>query len=160
MIGFAIQLSNLVGLPLDHVGTAAVGFRIEYFLMLEAYKIGEIIPKRVERPYFPYAGAVVLAPKLGVHENIAVLDFKAMYQNIMIIHNVSPDTYVPPSETMPPNEVNIAPDVSHRFRKEPADFYKEVLSSLIATRDQIRPRLSKLNPKTMEYGFWMLVRRL
>jgi DNA polymerase I len=151
MLGFAIQLSNLVGLPLDHVGTAAVGFRIEWFLMREAYKIGELIPKRVERPYFPYAGAVVLAPKPGVHENIAVLDFKAMYPNIMIIHNVSPDTYVPSSEPAPPSGMNVAPEVGHRFRKEPSGFYKEVLSSLIATRDQIRPKLSKLDQKSMEY---------
>jgi DNA polymerase I len=151
MLSFAMQLSSLVGLPLDHVGTAAVGFRVEWYLMREAYKIGELIPKRVERPYIPYVGAVVLAPKPGLHENIAVLDFKAMYPNIMITHNVSPDTYVPLSESEPPSGVNIAPEVGHRFRKEPSGFYKEVLSSLIATRDQIRPKLSKLNPKSMEY---------
>jgi len=151
MLSFAIQLSSLVGLPLDHVGTAAVGFRVEWYLMREAYKIGELIPKRIERPYIPYTGAVVLAPKPGVHENIAVLDFKAMYPNIMITHNVSPDTYVPPSEPEPKGGVNVAPEVGHRFCKEPSGFYKEVLSSLIATRDQIRPRLSRLDPKSSEY---------
>jgi len=151
LLSFAMQLSRLVGLPLDHVGTAAVGFRVEWFLMREAYRIGELIPKRVERPYIPYVGAVVLAPKPGVHENIAVLDFKAMYPNIMITHNVSPDTYVPPSEPEPPGGVNVAPEVGHRFRKEPPGFYKEVLSSLIATRDQIRPKLGRLDPKSSEY---------
>jgi len=151
MLGFGMQLSSLVGLPLDHVGTAAVGFRVEWFLMREAYKIGELIPKRVERPYFPYVGAVVLAPKPGVHENIAVLDFKSMYPNIMITQNVSPDTYVSPSEPEPKGGVNVAPEVKHCFRKEPPGFYKEVLSSLIAIRDQIRPRLSKLNPESPEY---------
>lgn len=151
MLSFAMQLSCLVGLPLDHVGTAAVGFRVEWYLMREAYKIGELIPKRVERPYIPFVGAVVLAPKPGVHENIAVLDFKAMYPNIMITHNVSPDTYVPMSEPEPRDGVNVAPEVGHRFRKEPPGFYKEVLSSLIATRDQIRPKLGKLDPKGSEY---------
>jgi len=151
MLGFAVQLSSLVGLPLDHVGTAAVGFRVEWFLMREAYKIGELIPKRVERPYFPYVGAVVLAPKVGVHENIAVLDFKAMYPNIMITYNVSPDTYVSQSEPEPEGGVNVAPEVKHRFRKEPPGFYKEVLSSLIATRDQIRPRSGRLSSASSEY---------
>ncbi len=151
MLDFAIQLSNLVGLPLDHVGTAAVGFRIEWFLMREAYKIGELIPKRVERPYIPYAGAVVLAPRAGVHENIAVLDFKAMYPNIMIIRNVSPDTYLAPSEPEPSSGVNVAPEVGHRFPKEPSGFYKEVLSGLIASRDEIRPKLSRFDPKSPEY---------
>jgi len=151
MLSFAMQLSSLVGLPLDHVGTAAVGFRVEWYLMREAYRIGELIPKRVERPYFPYVGAVVLAPKPGLHENIAVLDFKAMYPNIMITHNVSPDTYVPLSESEPPGGVNVAPEVKHRFRREAPGFYKQVLSSLIAHRDQIRPKLSRLDPKSPEY---------
>jgi DNA polymerase I len=151
MLSFAMQLSSLVGLPLDHVGTAAVGFRVEWYLMREAYKIGELIPKRVERPYFPYVGAIVLAPKPGLHENIAVLDFKAMYPSIMITQNVSPDTYVPMSEPEPPGGVNVAPEVKHRFQREPPGFYKQVLSSLIAHRDQIRPKLIRLDPKSPEY---------
>jgi DNA polymerase I len=151
MLGFAMQLSSLVGLPLDHVGTAAVGFRVEWYLMREAFRIGEVIPKRVERPYFPYVGAVVLAPKPGLHENVAVLDFKAMYPSIMIAYNVSPDTYVPSSESAPKEGVNVAPEVGHRFRKEPEGFYKQVLSSLITYRDQIRPRLTRLNPQSSEY---------
>ena len=151
MPSFDMQLSSVGRLPLDHVGTAAVGFRVEWFLMREAYKIGELIPKRVERPYIPYMGAVVLAPKPGLHENIAALDFKAMYPNIMITQNVSPDTYVPPSEPEPKGGVNVAPEVKHRFRKEPPGFYKEVLSNLIATRDRIRPKLSQLDPKSQEY---------
>ena len=151
MLDFAIQLSNLVGLPLDHVGTAAVGFRVEWFLIRRAYEIGELIPERVERPYFPYAGAVVLEPKPGVHENIAVLDFKAMYPNIMITQNVSPDTYVPLTEPEPPSGVNVAPEVNHRFRTEPPGFYKRVLSHLIGVRDEIRPKLGKLSPKSAEY---------
>jgi len=151
MLDFAMQLSNLVGLPLDHVGAAAVGFRVEWFLIRRAYKISELVPVRVERPYFPYAGAVVLEPKPGVHENIAVLDFKAMYPNIMITQNVSPDTYISPNEPEPPSGVNIAPEVNHRFRTEPPGFYKKVLSDLISVRDEVRPKLAKLSPGSMEY---------
>ncbi len=151
MLDFAMQLSNLVSLPLDHIGTAAVGFRVEWFLIREAHRIGELVPKRVDRPYFPYAGAVVLEPKPGVHENVAVLDFKSMYPNIMIAHNVSPDTYVPTGEPEPPCGVDVAPEVEHRFRREPSGFYKEVLSHLIAARDGVRSKLRKLDPKSAEY---------
>lgn len=151
MLDFAMQLSSLVGLPLDHVGTAAVGFRVEWYLIKEAYKIGELVPKRIERPYIPYVGSVVLEPKPGLHENVAVLDFKAMYPNIIIAENLSPDTYIPPSEPEPPGGVNVTPEVKHRFRKEPDGFYKEVLSSLIAVRDEIKLKLKKLDPKSAEY---------
>jgi DNA polymerase I len=151
MLDFAVQLSNLVGLPLDHIGTAAVGFRVEWFLIRHAQKIGELVPKRIEQPYIPYVGAVVLKPKPGIHENIAVLDFKAMYPNIMCAYNISPDTYISPSELEPPSGVNVAPEVKHRFRVEPPGFYKKVLSQLIAVRDEIRSKLKRLDPKSTEY---------
>jgi len=151
MFDFAVQLSQLVGLPIDQIGKAAVGFRVEWFLIREAYKIGELFPKRVERPYIPYAGAVVLQPKPGIHENVAILDFKSMYPNIMIEQNISPDTYLLPSEPDPPSGVNAAPEVKHRFRKEPPGFYKKVLSSLIASRDDVRRKMKEVNPKSLEY---------
>jgi len=151
MLDFAMQLSNLVGLPLDHVGTAAVGFRVEWFLIRRAYKIGELTPERVEHPYFPYAGGIVLEPKAGLHENIAVLDFKAMYPNIMITKNVSPDTYISPAQPEPSGGVNVAPEVNHRFRAEPPGFYKRVLFHLIEVRDEIKPELDELSPKSAEY---------
>ncbi len=151
ILDFAMQLSNLVGLPLDHVGTAAVGFRVEWFLIKHAQKIGELVPKRIEQPYRPYVGAIVLKPEPGLHENIAVLDFKSMYPNIMITYNLSPDTYMPPKEPIPPCGVYEAPEVKHRFRKEPAGFYKEVLSYLINVREEIRSRMKKISPESVEY---------
>jgi DNA polymerase I len=151
ILDFAMQLSNLVSLPLDHVGTAAVGFRVEWFLIKHAQKIGELVPKRIEQPYRPYVGAIVLKPEPGLHENIASLDFKSMYPNLMITYNLSPDTYVPPKEPTPSCGVYEAPEVKHRFRKEPAGFYKEVLSYLITARDEVRSRMKKISPESVEY---------
>jgi DNA polymerase I len=151
VLDFVMQLSKLVSLPPDHVGTAAVGFRVEWFLIKRAQKIGELVPKRIQKPYRRYAGAIVLKPEPGLHENIAVLDFKAMYPNIMITYNLSQDTYVSPKESIPPCGVYEAPEVKHRFRKEPAGFYKEVLSYLIKVRDEIRSKMKKVAPESVEY---------
>ncbi|MEM2419900.1 MAG: DNA polymerase domain-containing protein [Candidatus Bathyarchaeia archaeon] len=151
ILDFAMQLSSLVGLPLDHIGTAAVGFRVEWFLIKHAHKIGELVPKRVEQPYRPYAGAIVLSPKPGLHENIAVLDFASMYPNLMIAYNLSPDTYVAPKESVPPCGIYEAPEVGHRFRKEPPGFYKEVLSHLIAVRNKVRAKMKCCPPDSVEY---------
>jgi DNA polymerase I len=109
------------------------------------------VPKRIEQPYRPYAGGLVLQPTPGLHENIAVLDFKSMYPSLMIEYNLSPDTYVSPKDPMPPGGVYEAPEVKHKFRKEPPGFYKEVLSYLIGVRDQIRPKMTKLKPGSAEY---------
>ena len=150
-LDFAMQLSNLIGLPLDHVGAAAVGFRVEWYLIRRAHEIEELVPKRIERPYFPYKGATVLKPKPGIHEKVAVLDFSSMYPNIMIANNISPDTYVKPHESEPPCGVNTAPEVKHKFRKEPPGFYKQVLSNLIRARGEIKAKLKKLSPESPQY---------
>jgi len=151
ILEFAMQLSNLVGLPLDHVGTAAVGFRVEWFLIKHAQKIGELVPKRIEQPYRPYVGAIVLNPEPGLHESIAVLDFASLYPNIMITYNLSPDTYIPLKEPTPSSGVYEAPEVRHRFRKEPAGFYKEILSNLIKVREGIRSTMKKTASESVEY---------
>jgi DNA polymerase I len=93
----------------------------------------------------------VLKPQAGLHENIAVLDFKSMYPNIMIAYNLSPDTYVSPSEQVPQSEVFEAPEVKHRFQKEPSGFYKEVLSYLIGVRGEIRAKMKALSAKSVGY---------
>lgn len=152
LLDFAVQLSSLVSLPLDHVMTAAVGFRVESFLIKQTRKIGELVPRRVEQPYHPYVGGLVLKPKPGLHDDIAVLDFKSMYPNIMIKYNLSPDTYVPPSEPEPKGGVYEAPEVNHKFRKEPSGFYKEALTFLIQVRNRIRALMKDLNPATAEYS--------
>jgi len=150
MLDFAMQLASLTGLPLDHVAAAAVGFRVDWYLIKQACKLGELIPRRVEQFYSPYRGAIVLPPKPGIHEKVAVLDFAAMYPNLMILNNLSPDTFIGPDES-PPKEITVVPEVNYRFRKDPPGFYKTVLSSLLDVREQIRKQLRTLDPKTIEY---------
>ena len=147
---YASELSKLVGIPLDHIGKAAVGFRIEWYLIREAYKIGELVPERLEQRYLPYAGGMVLKPKPGIHESVCVLDFKSMYPNIMIEKNISPDTYIPPS-IKTDVEVNVAPEVGHRFRKSPPGFYKIVLTKLISAREEIQKAMKKHDPRSIDY---------
>ena len=151
LLDFAMQLAGLTSLPLDHVMTAAVGFRVEWFLIKQAQKIGELVPKRLEQPYMPYVGGLVLSPKPGLHEKIAVLDFKSMYPNIMITYNLSPDTYIAPEDPEPSSGVFVAPEVGHKFRKAPPGFYKEALTYLINVRGNIRIKMKNLNPRTIEY---------
>ncbi|MEM1931581.1 MAG: DNA polymerase II [Sulfolobales archaeon] len=146
-IPFAMQLSSLTGLPLDQVGAASVGYRLEWYLMRSAVKMGELIPNRLEREYEPYKGAVVLEPKKGVHSNIAVLDFTSMYPNIMVKYNIGPDTYV---EGNCENHYKI-PGTNYCFRKEPPGFYKSVLETLLRLRRIVREEMKKYPPGSPEY---------
>ena len=115
-------------------------------------KFGELIPQRIEQPYRPYTGGLVLKPKPGLHDDIAVLDFKSMYPNIMIRYNLSPDTYIAPQEPEPPGGVYEAPEVKHRFRKEPPGFYKESLTFLISVRGIVRTQMKTFDQSSVEYN--------
>ncbi len=151
LLDFGEEFSTLTVMPLDHVMTAATGFRVESFLIKQVQKIGELTPKRVTQQYIPYTGGLVLTPKPGLHEDIAVLDFKSMYPNIMITYNLSPDTYIAPEYPEPEAGVNIAPEVNYKFRKAPPGFYKEALEHLISERATIRKKMKQLNPKSAEF---------
>ena len=139
---FVMQLSSLTKLPADHVLTAAVGFRVESYLMSVAKTRGELIPPRQERPYYPYAGGLVLSPAPGMHEQVAVIDFRSMYPNIMISFNISPETLVR-GRARPDKDVNASPDGRHQFVKEPQGFLPFALQGLIAERGKTEASASE-----------------
>ncbi|MFA5572842.1 MAG: DNA polymerase domain-containing protein, partial [Candidatus Bathyarchaeia archaeon] len=151
LIDFSIQLSILTLMPLDQVMSAATGFRVESYLIKQAQKIGEIVPRRLEQTYVPYTGGLVLLPKPGLHENIAVLDFKSMYPNIMITYNLSPDTYIQAGDPEPSEGVYVAPEIGYRFRKSPPGFYNEALTHLLNIRAAIRQKMKQQTTRTVEY---------
>lgn len=152
LLPFFIQLSWVVGLPLDQVVAAAVGFRVERNLMRHAHMENELIPKRMKRPFLPpYKGALVLAPKPGVHRDIAIMDFSSMYPSLMIKYNISPDTLVPSDARVPEDQVNLVAELNQRFFKSPEGFYKKLLARLIELRRAIKTRMKKLPPDSEMY---------
>ncbi|MBO3839459.1 MAG: DNA-directed DNA polymerase [Thermoproteota archaeon] len=146
---FIIQLSQLTGLPMDHVLTASAGHRAESYLMREAYSIGELIPSRIEKPYVSYAGGLVLQPQKGVYENVSILDFSSMYPNIMLKYNISPDTYVPSGERC--EDCFMSPESGHRFRKDYRGVYTRMLQNLLEARKAIREKLKSTKEGSLDY---------
>jgi len=55
-----------------------------------------------------YQGATVLKVKKGLYNNIAVLDFASLYPSIMKAYNICHTQLVPPGDTTPDSECNIA----------------------------------------------------
>ncbi|MCS7112732.1 MAG: DNA polymerase domain-containing protein [Nitrososphaerota archaeon] len=150
IVPLSFQLSSIVGLPPDHVFTAAVGFRVESHLMFEAIGRGELIPKRSEVEYERYTGAIVLEPRPGIHEDVLVLDFKSLYPSLIIKYNISPDTYIENGEALE-GDFYEAPEVKHRFRREPRGMYPEALSKLLKARDEVRAKLKEVEPGAILY---------
>ena len=40
-------------------------------------------------------GGLILSPKIGLHENVGVLDFESMFPHIIVKYNVSYETVSP-----------------------------------------------------------------
>ncbi|GAB6947375.1 DNA polymerase II [Vulcanisaeta sp. JCM 16161] len=150
LLPFAIQLSSISGLPLDQVGAASVGARVEWMIFYEAVKRGELAPNREERPYETYKGAVVLEPRPGLHEDIAVIDFSSMYPSIMMKYNVSPDTLV----LGDCKDCYVAPEVNYRFKKSPEGLYPGLLRVLVESRRRVRDLMKKYPENSPE---WVLL---
>ena len=147
-IDYVIQMSTLSGLPPDQVIAAAVGFRVDNYLMMETHDLGQLIPSRMEQPIIPYKGAIVLEPKIGLHDNVASLDFSSMYPSLMIKYNISPDTLVTGKET---DDIFQVPEVKHRFRKDPSGFYRIVLTKLIDARKTTKAELKRTSESDPRY---------
>jgi len=147
-IDYVIQISALSGLPPDQVIAAAVGFRVDNYLMMETHNLGQLIPGRTEQPIIPYKGAIVLEPKVGLHDSVAGLDFSSMYPSLMIKYNISPDTLVTGEEN---EDVFEVPEVKHRFRKNPSGFYRIVLTKLIEARKTTKAELKRTPTSDSRY---------
>jgi DNA polymerase I len=140
-LGFGMALSSLTCVPLDQVGTAAVGYRVDSYLIKEAYKQGHLIPSRREQAYERYQGAIVLAPRAGLHENVIALDFASMYPNLMILYNLSPDTLASPKEECDDSSWWTIEGLGFRFRKTPSGLYRNALTSLVKKRNEIKKEM-------------------
>ncbi len=140
-LDYVIQLSALSGLPPDQVIAAAMGFRVDNYLMMETHALGQLIPSKEEEPVIPYRGAIVLQPQVGLYDNVASLDFSSMYPSLMIKYNISPDTLVQGDNSEDTFE---APEVHHRFRKKPDGFYRIALIKLIQARKTTKEELKRI----------------
>jgi DNA polymerase I len=148
MLPLQIELSRMVGYPLDELAKMGRGRQVESFLTAEAFKKGELVPakKGAEKTF---EGGFVLPPEKGLHEDVISLDFSSMYPTIMISFNISPDTFVDSKEVG--EELYIAPEVGHAFRKEPDGFFKRIMSGLITRRKEIKAEMKKYDKKSTEY---------
>ena len=152
MLPLQIELSKMIGYPLDEVAKMGRGRQVEAFLTAEAFKKGELVPpKRGAEKTFE--GGFVLPPEKGLHENVIALDFSSMYPTIMISFNISPDTFVEArgAGAEPESNLYIAPEVGHAFRKTPDGFFKRIMSDLIARRRAIKAGMKKHDKNSDQY---------
>lgn len=96
-----IELSRITRIPVQRQARESIGTGLSSIQLTWAYQHDVLIPgKKQEWEKFKSASTLLLAdrggliflPKLGYHERVAELDFASMYPNLMVSHNISPET--------------------------------------------------------------------
>jgi hypothetical protein len=96
------EKSRFAGLPIGVVARWGPARVIDSRQCYEAVKRGILIPRTrtgtaknvltAKEVAYTDRGALILSPRVGLHENVAELDFKSLFPSIIVKHNISYET--------------------------------------------------------------------
>lgn len=141
------ELSRLSGqLPFD-ASRMMYSQLVEWYLSKKAFAMNSIIPNQPKwdeiqrrRDYKPYVGGFVKEPIGGLHEEIAVMDFRSLYPSIIATFNISPETFNCSCCRKNGHEV---PGKKYWFCKKQKGFVPIVIKELIERRSEIKKKMKK-----------------
>ena len=148
------ELSRLVGQILFDVSRMTYSQLVEWYLSKKAGEEKEIIPNQpkfeeiLKRKKETYVGGYVKEPIAGIHENIAVIDFRSLYPSIIVSFNISPETLN--CDCCKKDGFKV-PELKHWFCKKKKGFVSSILKELIEKRTKIKKKLKKLKKDSLEY---------
>ncbi len=153
----AFELARLTGLPMQQVVRSSTGTGLSAMEVATAYRKKILIPWRKREPEdFKSAeellvsdkGGLVFQPIVGLHEQVAELDFTSMFPTIMERFNVSPETVRCSCCRGTPWVVRV-PELGTSVCRKRRGLVPETLAPLIAKRSQYK-RLAKSLPAGRE----------
>jgi len=160
-------LSRLTKLPVQTLARATPGTAITSMQLDQALQKGILIPWKKGRPEtFKTAwdllvadkGGLVLQPPIGLWEQVAEIDFVSMYPNIMVQHNISPETMLCRCCPEP-----IVPETGYNICQKRKGLVPETLEPILALRSELKTRSRAGHPEKTRYDSmqkalkWMLV---
>ncbi|MBU1120287.1 MAG: DNA-directed DNA polymerase [archaeon] len=149
-----IELSKLVKQTLFEVNRIGASGLVESLLIDKGFEEDTLVPNKPNetevknRMMKTFKGGYVKEPTPGLHEEIAVLDFRSLHPSIMISHNVSPETLN--CECCSKSKKNIAPTKDY-FCSKKSGFLPSVQKELLERRKEIKKESKKLERKSEKY---------
>jgi DNA polymerase-2 len=167
-----MQIARLGQLPLQQAARASPGTLITSMQLARAMAEGILIPWRKGEPErFKSAaellvidkGGLVFMPPVGLHFQVAELDFASMYPTIMTIHNISPETVnceccgvrgragaggvTPPLRPWPlPHNHPPVPEAGYRLCRRREGLVPRTLRPILALRERLKARAKEAPP--------------
>ena len=150
-----LEQARVTGLPIQEVARKSPGAGITSLQIVKALQMGILVPyQKQQAEQFKTAqqliagdrGGLVSLPIVGLHENVAEIDFVSMYPSIMVHFNISPETVNVPSE-----DVQMIPELEIPIDYTQEGFVPQTLRPLIEKRIQIKTKLKKLDRRDCRY---------
>jgi DNA polymerase elongation subunit (family B) len=150
------ELSRLSGQLLFDAARMTFSQLVEWYLSKKAYLEKNVIPNQPKweeiqqrRDASSYEGGFVKEPIAGIHENIAVMDFRSLYPSIIATFNISPETLNCADCRKNGYEV---PGTKYWFCKRSKGFVSEAIRELIERRIKIKKEMKGLKRGTEEWN--------
>jgi DNA polymerase II len=141
-----IEVSRVTALPLQTSSRVSPGTGISSIEMLTALREGILVPwqKQQAEMLKPAAdlftadqGGLVYQPKIGVHKDVAEIDFVSLYPAIMVHFNISPETILPD-----PDGENIVPALGLAIDASQDGLIPKALRPLLEKRIEMKKHLA------------------
>ncbi len=141
-----IEASRVTALPLQTSARTSPGTGISSIEMLTALQEGILVPwqKQQAEMLKPAAelfsadqGGLVYQPKIGVHKQVAQIDFVSLYPAIMVYFNISPETILPNT-----NADNIVPALGLAIDNSHEGLVPKALRPLLEKRIEMKKYLA------------------
>ena len=123
---------------------------VETILIKKANECGVRVPTRTEKTPPTYLGGMVLKPpRLGIVENVVVLDYKSLYPKIMSSFNMGPDTFI--ADKSGPIKAPLG-----SFRNDKVSYIAATIKELMHMKNDIGELKAKAKKGTQEHKalFW------
>ena len=149
------EFSKLVHQTLFDSTRSSAGQLVEDLLIEKSFENNALIPNKpqegvvTQRLLQSFKGGYVKEPVAGLHENIAVLDFRSLHPSIMISHNVSPET-LKCEHASCRNGKNLSPDKDW-FCEKKRGFIPTIIEEILNKRIEIKNEMKKFKEGTPEF---------
>ena len=91
-------------------------------------------------------GGLVFQPPIGLRENVAEIDFASMYPNIMVQHNISPETMLCSCCPGP-----VVPEIGYNICQKREGLIPETLRPILDLRAELKARIKANHPLKETY---------
>jgi len=150
-----LEMARVSSLPIQTTARVSPGTGISSMQIVKALEKGILVPLRKEQVEKPKTasklfrddmGGTVYDPIIGLHEDVAEIDFFSMYPSIMVRFNISPETVGTEKKT-----VETVADLRSVVKREELGLIPQTLMPLLEKRFNLKSQLLTLSKFDCRY---------